>query len=333
MLEYEKILEEIVKKSNFSKEEIEKMISSKQEELSGLISKEGAAYLVARELGIELEPRKRRLEIKNIVAGMRNVNVIGRVFKISEIIKFKRADGKEGKVASLFISDGTGFVRLPLWNDQVKIIEEGLISPGVAIQVMNAITKENIFGDVEISLGKYGSIKEVEAEDLPSLEEILNSFKKTERVSIKDVKPGNFEVRGTIVHVFKNKLFFYVCPVCNETIEENKCEEHGEVEAIPELVISCILDDGTSNIRTVFFRDNAEKLLGLSAKELQDSEEIFKAVEKKILGRELVIRGRIKKNKIFDRLELLVNEFEDLNVEKEIKSLLEKINLPLEEVR
>ncbi|MEM5882882.1 MAG: DUF2240 family protein, partial [Candidatus Aenigmatarchaeota archaeon] len=103
MLEYEKILEEIIKRSNISREEIEKMIFSKQEELSGLISREGAAYLVARELGIELEPRKRRLEIKNIVAGMRNVNIIGRVFKVSEIIKFKRADGNEGKVASIFL--------------------------------------------------------------------------------------------------------------------------------------------------------------------------------------------------------------------------------------
>ncbi|MEM5847347.1 MAG: hypothetical protein QXE97_04645, partial [Candidatus Aenigmatarchaeota archaeon] len=126
---------------------------------------------------------------------------------------------------------------------------------------------------------------------------------------------------------------FYVCPVCNETIEENKCEEHGEVEAVPELVISCILDDGTSTIRTVFFRDNAEKLLGLSAKELQNSEESFRTVEEKLLGKELIIRGRIKKNKIFDRLELIVNDFEELNVEQEIKSLIEKINLPLEEVR
>ncbi|MEM5794311.1 MAG: DUF2240 family protein [Candidatus Aenigmatarchaeota archaeon] len=333
MLEYEKILEEIIKRSNISREEIEKMIFSKQEELSGLISREGAAYLVARELGIELEPRKRRLEIKNIVAGMRNVNIIGRVFKVSEIIKFKRADGNEGKVASIFLADNTGFIRLPLWNDQVKIIEEGLITPGIAVQVINGIAKENIFGDVEISLGRYGSIKEVEAEDLPSLEEILNSFKKTERILLKDIKPGNFEVKGTIVHVFKNKLFFYVCPVCSETIEENKCEEHGEVEAVPELVISCILDDGTSTVRTVFFRDNAEKLLGLSAKELQNSEESFRTVEEKLLGKELIIRGRIKKNKIFDRLELIVNDFEELNVEQEIKNLIEKINLPPEEVR
>jgi replication factor A1 len=328
MLDYEKILEEIMKRANVSREEIEKMISSKQEELSGLISKEGAAYLVARELGIDLEPvARKRLEIKNIVAGMKNINLIGRVFRISNITNFKRADGNEGKVVSIFIADKTGFIRLPLWNDQVKIVEEGLLKVGTPIQITNGIAKENIFGDVEISLGKYGSIKEIEAEDLPSLEEISNlDFFKAKRVLIKDIKPGIFEVRGTIVHVFKNKLFFYVCPVCNSTLEEKKCKEHGEVEAIPELVISCIVDDGTSNIRAVFFRETAEKLLGLKAEELQSLEQNFNLVEKKILGRELIISGRVKKNKIFDRLEILVNDFKDLNPEEESKKLLEELN-------
>ncbi|MGC8812270.1 MAG: DUF2240 family protein [Candidatus Aenigmatarchaeota archaeon] len=328
MLEYEKILEEIIKRTNISKEELEKRIFSKQEELSGLISQEGAAYLVAKELGIDLESRK-RLEIKDIVAGMRNINIVGRVFRISNITKFKKADGGEGKVASVFIADSTGFVRLPLWNDQVKIVEEGLLKPGSAIQVVNGIAKENIFGDVEISLGKYGSIKEVEAEGLPSLEEISTSlFKRTERVSIKNLKPGNYEVKGTILHVFKNKLFFYVCPVCNSRVEESKCKEHGEVEAVPELVISCILDDGTSNIRTVFFRETAEKLLGLTAEELQSSEQSFDVVEERLLGKEIIVSGRVKKNKIFDRLELIANDFKDLNAKEETEKLIEGLNLP-----
>ncbi len=330
MLPYEKILEEIVKRSGISQQEIEKMISSKQEELSGLISLEGAAYLVARELGIDLEPMARkRLEIKNIVSGMKNVNIIGRVFKISDITNFKTSDGKDGKVVSIFIGDSSGFVRLPLWNDQVKIVEEGLLKVGSAVQVMNGIARENIFGDVEISLGKYGSIKEIEAEDLPSIEEILSSFKSSPRVLIKDIKPGIFEIRATIVHVFKNKLFFDVCPVCGNTLEENKCKEHGEVEASPALVVSCILDDGTSNIRAVFFREQAEKLLEMKAEELKNLENSFEVVEEKLLGREIIVTGRVKKNKIFDRLELIVNEFKDLNPEEESKKLLEELNLPL----
>ncbi|MEM7825413.1 MAG: DUF2240 family protein [Candidatus Aenigmatarchaeota archaeon] len=328
MLEYEKILEEIVKRSNISREELEKMVSSKFEELSGLISREGAAYLVARELGIDLEPT-RRIKIKNIVAGMRNVNLIGRVFRISNITEFKKGDGSKGKVASIFIADDTGFIRLPLWDDEVKIIEDGLLNLGSTIQIINGIARENIFGDVEISLGRYGSIKEVEAENLPSIEEITNSvFRRTERVLIKDIRPGNFEVKGTIVHAFKNKLLFYVCPFCSATLEENKCKDHGSVEAVPELVISCILDDGTSNIRAVFFRETAEKLLGLKAEEIQ-TEQNFSLIEKKLLGRDIIILGRVKKNKIFDRLELIVNDFKDLNPEEETKKLLEELNLPL----
>ena len=93
------------------------MVDKKYADLSGLITKEGAALLVANELGIKLNNTVRRPSIKDLQSGMKNVSVTGRIFRISDVTGFKKSDGSAGKVANVFIGDETGFVRIPLWNE------------------------------------------------------------------------------------------------------------------------------------------------------------------------------------------------------------------------
>ncbi|HDM05714.1 MAG TPA: DUF2240 family protein, partial [Candidatus Aenigmarchaeota archaeon] len=250
MVTLEEIIKQIEDKTRIKHEELVRRIEEKYSELSGLITKEGAAYLVARDLGVILPPLVHRLQMKNILPGMRNVNVIGRIFKISPVNEFERADGSKGRVINLFVGDETGYIRLPLWNDQVKLVEEDEIKLGDTIQIINGIARENIFGDVEISLGKYGSIRLVDAE-LPSVEEMIRKFLvfTPEFVKIKDITPGKFEIKATIVQLFKGEYLFKICPICGGRVEGNLCNEHGEIEPEEALVVSMIADDGTGTLR------------------------------------------------------------------------------------
>jgi len=328
----EDILVEIEKQTKIPKNELMEKINKKQEELSGLISIEGAAHLVAREFGIDLlNEKKRKLEMKNIVTGMKNVNVVGRIFKISNLIEFKRKDGTEGRVVNLFLSDNTDYIRLPLWNDQTKLIDDGGIGLGNTIQITNGLAKENIFGNIEINLGKYGSIKPIEGVELPNAEELEKKFLSSSlrKALIKDVGLGKFEIKANIVHVFRGKFLFDTCSTCGSSLKDKKCLEHGEVKPEKALVVSCIIDDGTENIRTVFFREQAEKVCGLKASELSqlDLEKRHELVKERLIGKELILNGRVKKNKAFDRIELLVSNFKDLNVLEESKKLAEEIEL------
>ena len=59
---YEKLIERISRTSGLEKEEIEKKVVAKQEKISGLISKEGAAQIVASELGISLDSEKSKID-------------------------------------------------------------------------------------------------------------------------------------------------------------------------------------------------------------------------------------------------------------------------------
>jgi len=328
----EDILTEIEKKTKIPKNELMNRVDKKQEELSGLVSLEGAAHLVARELGIDfLNESKRKLEMKNIVSGMKNVNVVGRIFKISNLIEFKRKDGSEGKVINLFLSDNTDYIRLPLWNDQTKLIKDESINLGDTIQIVNGLARENIFGGIELNLGKYGSVKPVEGVELPNAEELIKKFlsPSLRKGLIKDIRLGNFEIKANVVYVFKGKFLFDICPTCGNSLEDKKCLEHGEVKPGKALVVSCIVDDGTGNIRSVFFREQAEKICGVKASELSqlDLEKRYELINERLIGKELILNGRVKKNKVFDRIELLVSNFKDLNVLEESKKLAEEIEL------
>lgn len=72
MFSIKDMIMEISKASNLPEEDVKRMVEEKQIELSGLVSNEGAAYIVGKELGVNLikETVGHRLKIKNIVPGM-----------------------------------------------------------------------------------------------------------------------------------------------------------------------------------------------------------------------------------------------------------------------
>ena len=95
----EELIALIKEKSGMSEQEINSKIDEKLNLLSGLISKEGAAHIVANELGIKLfDSMGGKLQIKNILTGMRNVETVGKVLQKNNIVEFQRKDGATGKV-------------------------------------------------------------------------------------------------------------------------------------------------------------------------------------------------------------------------------------------
>ncbi len=326
----EEIIEKIKEKTGLERREIENKIIEKQKELSHLVSKEGAAYIVAKELGLDLLPKikeKRRLEIKNVVPRIRNLTLSGRVLKVFEPKEFERQGGK-GKVASVILGDSTGTIRLSLWDEQTEIAEK--LKPGMAIETFGAYTRDNGIGGVELRLSERGGIKILEESDLPSLEEIERILeRKVVRKKISQLKLNDIaEVRAAIVQIFETNLFFEICPKCGGKVEkvENKfvCKEHGEVEPEKAMVISGVIDDGTMNMRAVFFRDVALQLVGMDLENaLKHDKSIFDIVD--ILGKEFVMKGKVRKNKLFNRPEFIVSEVKEVDVKSEINKIINKL--------
>jgi ssDNA-binding replication factor A large subunit len=321
-MDFNELLQKIIEKTGLKEEEVQKKILEKQRELSNLVSKEGAAYIIAKELGLDVFPKtKRRLEIKNVVPKIRDLKLTARVVRVFETRNFEK-NGKKGKVASIILGDESGSMRLSLWDNQTDIIEK--LKPGMAIETFGAYTKDNGLGGVEIRLGNKGGIRILEQSDLPVLEKLQKSSE-LGRKNIADLKEGEIaEIRASVVQLFETSIFYEVCPQCETRVIKDgndfKCPEHGKVEPAKTIVLSGIIDDGTGNIRAVFFRNVALDLIGMDIKQALEREDFFENLN--ILGKEFVMIGKSRKNKMFNRLEFVVNNVKEVDVVEEANKII-----------
>ena len=150
---YEKLVERISRSSSASKEEIERRVEAKKAKLSGLISKEGAAQIVAAELGINFDTE--RMKISELVEGMKRVNIIGKIIKLNPIREFNK-NGRQGKVGSFTVADDSSNTRVVLWDtNHISLIEEGKIKEGSVIEISNGTIRNS-----ELHLASFSDIKQ-----------------------------------------------------------------------------------------------------------------------------------------------------------------------------
>ncbi|MFP4116119.1 MAG: OB-fold nucleic acid binding domain-containing protein [Candidatus Aenigmatarchaeota archaeon] len=328
--EVKELAEKIGEKEDLELDEVMEMVEAKEEEYSGLISKEGAAHIVAKEAGIELTDREGgSLDIENIVPGMNSATVTGKVERIFEPREFETEDGK-GKVANLILRDETGSVRFSLWNEEVeRLIEEEKVEVGDTIKVENGYVTEDNRDEPELRLGRSGKVKESDEKIDVEVKTTGAANKGQGRMKIEDLSPGaRCEIRGTIVNVFADSPFFKTCPECDKRVEE-ECEEHGDFEV--NMALSAVVDDGTESIRTVFFGEEVEELVDVDTEdawEMTDegsSMEEFTEKCKERMGDEVLLQGRVKMNDFFGRPEFIANSIEEVDLKEETEKVLEAI--------
>jgi len=307
---YERIIEKISKTSGLGEEEIERRVEAKREKLSGLISKEGAAQVIASELGISFENEK--LKINELLPGMRKVNTIGKLINLFPIRTFKTKRGEESKVVNFWIADETANIKVVLWDtNHIGMLERGEIKEGTTVEISNGSLR-----DSELHLGSFSEIK-------PS-SEVLGEVK-TEKVvkkkEINDFKIGeNISSRAFILQVFEPR-FFNVCPECNKKITQEgevfSCIQHGKVIPLKRAVSSIVLDDGTDSIRAVLFH---EALLKLGFSQLEDAGK-FAEEKESFLGKEMVFTGNVRNNSFFNNKEFIVEDVLEIQPDEIISEL------------
>ncbi len=321
------IIDKIKGKTNLSIEEINKMIDEKMQALAGYISKEGAAHIIANKLGVKLfEEISGKLQIKNILAGMRNVETVGKVQRVFNINEFDTGDHK-GKVGSFIIADETGSVRVTAWHAMTEHLKK--FKEGDVVKIKSGYAKENN-NRVEIHLNDNSQvIVNPEGESVGEVKTFTSNKKK-----IVDLQDGdqNIELLGTIVQVYDPR-FYEICPQCSKrskfTEGNYMCPTHGSVQPNYGYLVNLHLDDGSETIRVTCFRNQALKLLEIDENKMlmyKDDPNAFIDEKNKLLGTISKFIGRAKKNDMFDRLEFNASlVFTNVNLDKEIKDLDKEI--------
>ena len=314
---YEKVVDRIAKVSGVNKDEINRCVEAKRARLSGLISREGAAQVVAAELGVSFDNEK--LKINELLPGMRKVNVSGKIIQLFPVRAFTTKKGEDGKVCNMRLADDTANVKVVLWDtNHIALIEKGSVKEGSVIEICNGSIR-----DEEIHLGSFSEFKlsNEKFDDVKTEKVVKNK-------EIKDFKIGDrISVRAFVVQSFEPR-FFYVCPECSKKVVSGAegfiCAEHGKVNAEKRALINIVIDDGSENIRAVFFREQLEQLVKKTPEEMnmiRKSPEAFVAVKNSLLGDMIKIQAKVTKNQMFERLELIAQRVEIPNPKAEIERL------------
>ena len=261
---YEELVLKINEKTKMPVSEIEERVDKKLKQLSGLISKEGAAHIVANELGVKVfEPLSGKLQIKNIVTGMRDVETLGKVIQLYEIREFMRNDAVS-KVASALIGDETGTIRVVMWGSQADNVNS--LGLNTVVKIVGGYVRENN-GRKEIHMNDRSQLI-INPKD-ETVGDVSAELTHGSRKEIKELKENenDVELLGTIVQVFDLR-FYEVCPKCGRRVKQDidflVCSEHGNVIPAYSYVLNAVLDDGTETIRCVFFRNQLERLLAMN---------------------------------------------------------------------
>jgi len=311
MQNYDLLVERIASSAGLEKAEVERKVEAKKAKLSGLISKEGAAQIIAAELGINFEDQD--LKISELMAGMRKVNVIAKIVNIFPVREFNK-NGREGKVANFVIADETGSTRCVLWDvNHIALIENETIKAGDVVEIKGGSTR-----DSEIHLSSFSELKKSDKE----MGDVKTAPAVSE-VTLEEVRQGqNVKVRGVIVQVFQPR-FYSVCPKCNKKVlpdgEGFKCAEHGPV-ATPKdrAILNFVLDDGTETMRVVMFSDQINALI--PEEDLKDADKAI-AFRDDLMGSEIYLSGRVQRNQFFNTLEIIASDVEKVDVEALIEIL------------
>ena len=301
------IVEKIREGTGLTEQDILSRVDEKLNQLSGLISKEGSAHIIANELGVKLfDQVQGRLQIKNILAGMRDVEAVGKVQHTSPITVFTRKDGNQGKVANVVIADETGSIRVVLWGSHADTISS--INKDAILKVSSGYIRENN-GRIEIHLNEKSSIViDPEGEKVGDIAAPI-----AKRKHIADLKDTDLdiEILAHVVQVFEPR-FFETCPTCGKRARPLGsgffCEAHQEVTPVYSFVMTAVLDDGTETLRAVFFRKQAEEFLKMGSESIlnfRNSPEGFAPVKSALLGNYIKIVGKAKTNEMFNRLEFI----------------------------
>ena len=301
------MIEFISQKSGISKEEIERKIEAKQAKLSGLISKAGAAQILAAELNISFD--KQTMKISHIVPGMRKINLVGKVINLFPVKEYNK-NGRSGRIGSFILADETSNIRVVLWDENhIDLIIKGEIVKECVVEIGNAMLRNG-----EIHLSSFSEIKPSNdtinqvVMDKPVVKKQINNFSANDSVS----------TRAFIVQMFEPRTF-YVCPACKKKASEGgECAEHGRIVPEKRALLTFVIDDGTNSIRAVVFSEQLSKMF--SEEELS-TPELFAMKKQDFLGKEVIVSGQVRKNNMFNNEEFHVSTIENVDLDKLIGEL------------
>jgi len=200
----EAYINKIIEDTGLSKKEIQTLVEEKKEELKGLISDEGALFVIAKELGVEVSSENQELlneielNISDITLNMKNIVLVGRIKDIFNLNSFNKSNGEVGYVGAFKLNDNTGDIRIVLWDDQVNVFKDERFEKNEIVKILNGNAKKGRYGGIEIHIGRFSKIilapEDIDYKKYPKIKE---EFKLINEIN---EKLGSISIEGKVMN-------------------------------------------------------------------------------------------------------------------------------------
>ena len=173
---------------------------------------------------------------------MKNVTLMGVVSKIQDKITFERSDGTAGAVKSIVISDGTGSIKVTLWNDDADLN----INKGDILKITGGNIEFDEYSETNYRVNTGWSSKlTINPDDDAGLKDVLEEHKKElEPIKIEDLH--KIEDEGEEVDIIGRIMELY------------DANEFQRADGSVGLVRSVKIADDTGTVRASLWDEKAE---------------------------------------------------------------------------
>ena len=189
MMSFEEVMRRILSgRPDLTKEKILQMVRSKRDSTGRLLTEEGAVYMVANDLGIDIAGGGLRttLNLKDLIAGTSDVTVAGTVVITYPTQTFNRKNGAQGKVGRFVLQDETASVNIVLWDEKAELLETGKLASGMTVRVNHGYVRAGLSGRPEVNVGARGSVLPSETTNEKTAAIQIGQQKK-----IRDIRPDD----------------------------------------------------------------------------------------------------------------------------------------------
>jgi len=215
-----------------SREQILERLDREKTKTGSFISDDVLLRMIAAEFGVEVskEARTLTLSIRDLIPGLNDVTVVGRVVAVFPSKTFEA--NKSGKVASLLIADENSILRIVLWNDKIEVMESGKVKVGHIIRFSHGYTKEDYSGRVELHVRKISEIeinpKDVEAKDYPTISKFVTKIGEITQSH----KNKRANITGTVKKLFPPSTFTRRDSTSGKVMRFIFADETGEIPVV-----------------------------------------------------------------------------------------------------
>lgn len=137
-------------KMALAKGESVEVVNGSSRERYGTVEIQTGSYTVVRKSSDAVSFSEKMTPVSDLKPGAL-ASIAGFVTGLGEVREFQRDDGKVGRVASIYISDATGRVKVALWGDHVQLLQG--LDIGYKAEIIDAMAKSGWNDELELSCG------------------------------------------------------------------------------------------------------------------------------------------------------------------------------------